>query len=57
MRHQLSRPTSFDDGQGPEEGFSFANQNKIAAYFLLRDGDDLINRFTSEFSSRLRIDV
>jgi thiamine biosynthesis lipoprotein len=35
---------------GPDEGLSFADQNDVAAYFVARDGDRLVDRYTSAFA-------
>lgn len=35
---------------GPDEGLSFAIRNDIAAYFVVRDGGDLVDRHTPAFA-------
>lgn len=38
---------------GPEEGFRFAEQHKLAAYFIVREGDHFVSRHTSQMSRYL----
>ncbi|WP_022943072.1 FAD:protein FMN transferase [Psychromonas hadalis] len=38
---------------GPEAGFAFAQQKKLAVFLLIKQGDDFIERFTPEFKPYL----
>jgi thiamine biosynthesis lipoprotein len=38
---------------GPDEGFEFAENEKIAALFLLRAGDEIEERMTTQFAAKI----
>ena len=38
---------------GPNEGFEFAENEKIAALFLLRAGDEIEERMTTQFAAKI----
>lgn len=40
---------------GPEEGFRFAEQHDLAAYFIVREGDHFVTRYTQQMSQYLNI--
>lgn len=66
VSHKLTSVTVLDDSamiadaldtalmvMGPEQGYLFAEQENIAALFILIDGDNFIRKYTSSFASSL----
>ncbi len=66
VSHNLASVTVLDDSamiadaldtalmvMGPERGYQFAEQENIAALFILADGDNFIQKYTKPFASSL----